>query len=234
MATPLHLPWITVYPCHVSASIRNSGSSFRGTPTPWPRTRVVPAVVTRLDSTHVVDLVAGCVASLRPARRSRPRHAEPVAATILAVRHLRSDRVTESIRAELDRVSPGGPCAAAHRARWARDRPPAPGRRGGRTGRLRAGLPRTDRPRRGDRAELLDWIERSLRNETNAGPARIGRYQILAELDGGGQAQTFRAVHPLLQTTVVLSSPGRPIRIRLTASGAKGSCSHRCRRTDIW
>src|SRR5207247_2225298 len=30
-----------------------------------------------------------------------------------------------------------------------------------------------------DRAELLDWIERSLQNDTSPGPARIGRYPIL-------------------------------------------------------
>ena len=55
-----------------------------------------------------------------------------------------------------------------------------------------------------DRDELLDWIERSIQDAADRRPARIGRYPIVAELDGGGQARTFRAVHPVLKTTVVL------------------------------
>jgi serine/threonine protein kinase len=54
------------------------------------------------------------------------------------------------------------------------------------------------------RSELLDWIERSVQSDTTPPPARIGRYPILARLEGGGQAQTFRALHPGLQMTVVV------------------------------
>ncbi len=55
-----------------------------------------------------------------------------------------------------------------------------------------------------DRAELIDWIERSTRDNTSSVPTQIGRYPIVAALDRGGQAQTFRAIHPGLETTVVL------------------------------
>jgi len=55
-----------------------------------------------------------------------------------------------------------------------------------------------------DRVELLDWIERSSPNDTASIPPRIGRYTIVATLVKGGQARTFRAIHPGLQTTVVL------------------------------
>jgi serine/threonine protein kinase len=54
------------------------------------------------------------------------------------------------------------------------------------------------------RAELADWIERSLQNESIQRPSQIGRYSIVEELPGGGQAQVFRAIHPVLKTMVVL------------------------------
>ena len=61
-----------------------------------------------------------------------------------------------------------------------------------------------------DRANLLEWIERSSTDDTSPGPAHIGRYTIVATLDKGGQAQTFRAVHPGFQHTVVLKLAHRP------------------------
>jgi hypothetical protein len=61
-----------------------------------------------------------------------------------------------------------------------------------------------------ERSELRDWIERSLQEETSSLPAQIGQYPILAELDKGGQARTFRAFHPGLKRTVVLKLARRP------------------------
>ncbi len=55
-----------------------------------------------------------------------------------------------------------------------------------------------------DRAHLLDGIEKSSRNDKAPSLPQIGRYTIVATLDKGGQAQTFRAMHPGFQSTVVL------------------------------
>jgi eukaryotic-like serine/threonine-protein kinase len=61
-----------------------------------------------------------------------------------------------------------------------------------------------------ERAELEDCIERPTPDSTSAVPTQIGRYPIVALLDRGGQAETFRAIHPGLQTTVVLKLAHRP------------------------
>jgi eukaryotic-like serine/threonine-protein kinase len=61
-----------------------------------------------------------------------------------------------------------------------------------------------------ERAEMIDWIDRSMHENTSAVPTQIGAYPILAVLDKGGQAWTFRAFHPRLQTTVVLKLALRP------------------------
>ena len=61
-----------------------------------------------------------------------------------------------------------------------------------------------------ERAELVDFIERSTHDNTSSHPTQIGRYAIVALLDRGGQAQTFRAIHPGLQTTVVLKLAHQP------------------------
>jgi len=55
-----------------------------------------------------------------------------------------------------------------------------------------------------ERARMLNWTERSTVESAPPVPTQIGRYAIVARLDKGGQAETFRAIHPGLQTTVVL------------------------------
>ena len=72
----------------------------------------------------------------------------------------------------------------------------------------------------GDR---LDRIVRSSRDDASSSPPRIGRYPIVAELGQGGQARTFRAVHPGFQATVVLKLAHRPadpeVLDRITSEG---------------
>jgi hypothetical protein len=55
----------------------------------------------------------------------------------------------------------------------------------------------------------------------NEVPARLGRYLVLGRLDGGGQADVFRAVHPELRTEVVIkwSRPGSPAADTLRQEG---------------
>ena len=55
-----------------------------------------------------------------------------------------------------------------------------------------------------------DGIERSTPENSPPAPSQIGRYPIVGRLGKGGQAETFRAIHPGFQTTVVLKLAHRP------------------------
>ena len=59
-----------------------------------------------------------------------------------------------------------------------------------------------------DLAGQGDRLDRIVRSSSSL--PRIGRYPIVATLGQGGQARTFRALHPGLQTTVVLKLAHRP------------------------
>jgi serine/threonine protein kinase len=61
-----------------------------------------------------------------------------------------------------------------------------------------------------DQDDRLGWFERSSRDDAPSSPPRIGRYPIVAPLGKGGQARTFRAMHPGLKSTVVLKLAHRP------------------------
>jgi eukaryotic-like serine/threonine-protein kinase len=52
--------------------------------------------------------------------------------------------------------------------------------------------------------ELDDRIERAAGENPSPAPKQIGRYKIVATLGRGGQAQTFRVIHPGFKTTAVL------------------------------
>ena len=60
------------------------------------------------------------------------------------------------------------------------------------------------------RGELINWITQSMQNPPRSSPTSIGRYTIVASIAIGGQAETFRAVHPGFQSTVVLKLARRP------------------------
>jgi serine/threonine protein kinase len=57
---------------------------------------------------------------------------------------------------------------------------------------------------------MIRWIDQPMPDDAASGPARIGRYTIVAPLGEGGQAETFRAVHPGFQSTVVLKIAKHP------------------------
>ena len=60
------------------------------------------------------------------------------------------------------------------------------------------------------RGELINVITQSMQNHPRSGPTSIGRYTIIASIATGGQAETFRAVHPGFQSTVVLKLANHP------------------------
>ena len=60
------------------------------------------------------------------------------------------------------------------------------------------------------RDALINRIAQSTQNHPRPSPTSIGRYTILASIAKSGQAETFRAVHPGLQSTVVLKLAKRP------------------------
>jgi len=60
------------------------------------------------------------------------------------------------------------------------------------------------------RAELINGIAQSMQNHPRPSPASIGRYTIVASIAKSGQAETFRAVHPGFQSTVVLKLANDP------------------------
>jgi eukaryotic-like serine/threonine-protein kinase len=60
------------------------------------------------------------------------------------------------------------------------------------------------------RDELINGIAQSMQNNPRSSPTSIGRYTIVASLAEGRQAETFRAVHPGFQSTVVLKLAKRP------------------------
>jgi len=60
------------------------------------------------------------------------------------------------------------------------------------------------------RGELINGINQSMQNHPRPSPTSIGRYTIVASLAKSGQAETFRAVHPGFQSTVVLKLANHP------------------------
>ena len=60
------------------------------------------------------------------------------------------------------------------------------------------------------RGELINVITQSMQNHPRSSPTSIGRYTIIASIATGGQAETFRAVHPGFQSTVVLKLANHP------------------------
>jgi eukaryotic-like serine/threonine-protein kinase len=81
-----------------------------------------------------------------------------------------------------------------------------------------------DEPGVSEPSELDDGIERSMQGNTSPAPRQIGRYQVVVSLGRGGQAETFRVIHPGLKKTAVLKLAHRsPDPARLARIATEGS-----------